>query len=306
MSARAALFYAKIVLMPLGIGCLVYWAAQEESIRHHVRWSWELPAGAALSLLAMGPLALRFRHALQIAGFRLDAAQSLRINALSAFYHFFVPLSIGAEVTKFVQLRLCHPQRGAMRLAGAIVLDHILGFTALLALLVVLLNGDNPLRIGFDPRYIAVAVIAVNGTGLAIAWHLRERLGSTARDILVRIASHRGHALLAITWSCAMQVLLAIALILPASAWGIGIGFRDLLSVLVGASMLAAVPINVAGIGAAEIAGTGLYMALGLSSREALALVSLLYCYRLLFALVGGLWDFAATRRRAHPEAAVS
>jgi len=41
-------------------------------------------------------------------------------------------------------------------------------------------------------------------------------------------------------------------------------------------------------------------MALGLTSKEAVLLVSLLYCYRLLFALLGGLWDFAATRRSAH------
>ena len=69
---------------------------------------------AILSLLAMGPLALRFRHALKVAGFALRAAQSLRINSLSAFYHFFVPLSIGAELTKFVQLKMTHPERGAL------------------------------------------------------------------------------------------------------------------------------------------------------------------------------------------------
>jgi len=93
MPVRATLlFYLKLVLLPLGIGCLLYWAAQEESLRQHARWGWELAAGAVLSLVAMGPLAMRFRHALHIAGFALGAVQSLRINALSTFYHFFVPL----------------------------------------------------------------------------------------------------------------------------------------------------------------------------------------------------------------------
>ena len=94
-----------------------------------------------------------------------------------------------------------------------------------------------------------------------------------------------------------MQFLLAAALALPAQAWGLDITYRELLFVLAASSLLSAVPINVAGIGAAEIAGTGLYIALGLSSREAVLLVSLMYCYRLLFAVLGGLWDFAATRR---------
>ena len=47
----------------------------------------------------------------------------------------------------------------------------------------------------------------------------------------------------------------------------------------------------VAGVGAGDVAGTGLYLALGLSMPDALTLVSLLYCYRLAMAAVGGLWE---------------
>ena len=52
------------------------------------------------------------------------------------------------------------------------------------------------------------------------------------------------------------------------------------------------VPINVIGVSAIEIAGAGLYLAVGLTVAEALGLVSLLYCYRILIALLGGLWEF--------------
>ncbi len=298
MPSRNTLFYLKLVLLPLGIGCLLYWAMQEESLRRQARLSWELSAGALLSLLAMGPLALRFRHALKVAGFALHAAQSLRINALSAFYHFFVPLSIGAELTKFVQLKMTHPERGALRLTAAILLDHVLGFAALLAILVGLFVGDSPLAGPIDLRWIAVAIIVVNGLLLSLAWRFRTRLSAPVRDMLQRLMAHRLDAVAAVCWSVTMQALMAAALVLPAHAWGLDIDYRELLFVLAASSLFAAIPLNVAGIGAAEIAGTGLYVALGLSSREAVLLVSLAYCYRLLFAVLGGLWDFAATRRR--------
>lgn len=298
MPARATLvFYLKLVLMPLGIGCLLYWAAQEESLRQHARWGWELVAGAMISLVAMGPLAMRFRHALHIAGFALAAGQSLRINALSTFYHFFVPLSIGAEVTKFVQLKLVHPQQGAMQLTGAILLDHVLGFAALLVILVGMFCVDYPLPGTIDLRWLAVAVIAMNGVLLGVAWGMRERLGAKTRDVLERLAGHRLDVVAALAWSCAMHALLAAAMLLPAQAWGLDLGYREFLFVLAASSLLSAIPVNVAGIGAAEIAGTGLYIALGSSSKEAVLLVSLMYCYKLLFAVLGGVWDFAIGRR---------
>lgn len=298
MPSRSTVFYLKLVLMPIGIGCLLYWATQEETLRQQARWNWELSAGALLSLVAMGPLALRFRHALNVAGFALHTAQSLRINALSAFYHFFVPLSVGAELTKFVQLRLAHPERGALRLTAAILLDHVLGFAALLTILIGLFAGDNPLAGPLDIRWIAVAIIIVNSLLLTLAWRFRARLSASFRDVLQRLVTHRLDVVAAIGCSVAMQALMAVAVVLPAGSWGIDIDYREILFVLAASSLFAAIPLNVAGIGAAEIAGTGLFIALGLSSQQAVLLVSLGYCYRLLFAVLGGVWDFAATRRR--------
>ncbi|HMM76099.1 MAG TPA: lysylphosphatidylglycerol synthase domain-containing protein [Gammaproteobacteria bacterium] len=299
MPSRTTVFYLKLVLLPLGIGCLLYWATQEETLRQQARLGWELSAGALLSLVAMGPLALRFKHALKVAGFALRGAQSLRINALSAFYHFFVPLSIGAELTKFVQLKMTHPERGALGLTAAILLDHVLGFAALLAILIALFTGERVLDGPIDVRWIALAVIVVNGLLLTLAWQCRARLRASLRDILERLMTHRLDAAAAVGWSIAMQALMAAALLLPAQAWGMAIEYREFLFVLAASSLFAAIPLNVAGIGAAEIAGTGLYIALGLNSREAVLLVSLMVCYRLLFAVLGGVWDFAATRRRA-------
>lgn len=301
MLSQPSLFRLKLALLPAGIGTLLYWASREESLRHGELVGWPLLGGALLSLLAMLPLALRFRHAMRIAGFHVDLRQALRINALSAFYHFFVPLSIGSELTKFVHLRAVAPERGSMRAAGAILLDHVLGFAAIAAIIVALLVHGRRLPIALDPAWLRAAACIAAAAGAAGAWHFRARIRARGGELLSRIATHRLDAAAAVAWSALMQILLAAAVATGSSAWGLAIPFPDMLFVLAGSNLLAAVPLNVAGIGAAEIAGTGLFIALGLSSREAVLLVSLLFCYRLLFAVAGGAWDFVATHRRGRP-----
>jgi uncharacterized membrane protein YbhN (UPF0104 family) len=298
MLSERTLFRLKLVLLPAGIGTLIYWASQEDSLRRGDVLGWPLIAGALLSLVAMLPLALRFRLAMRIAGFHIDVPRALLINALSAFYHFFVPLSIGSELTKFVHLRAVAPEHGSMRAAGAILLEHALGFTAILLLLGLLLAGGQKLPVAVDPVWAWTAVGVANAIGLVLAWRIRARIRREGGELLARIATHRADAAAALAWSILMQVLLAAAVALGSSAWGFGVSFGDMLFVLAASNLLAAVPLNVAGIGAAELAGTGLFIALGLTSREAVLLVSLLFCYKLLFALAGGTWDFIATHRR--------
>jgi uncharacterized membrane protein YbhN (UPF0104 family) len=297
MPAERTLFRLKLVLLPVGVGTLVYWASREDSLRHGAVFGWPLLAGTLLSLVAMLPLALRFRCAMRIAGFHVDLPKALLINALSSFYHFFVPLSIGSELTKFVHLRAVAPERGAMRAAAAILLEHALGFAAIVLLLAFLVARGHGLPVAVDPLWVRLAL----GVGVAIsvgaAWRLRARLRSEGRELLGRIATHRVDAAAAMAWSMLMQVLIAAAVAVGSSAWGLGVSFVDLLFVLAASNLLAAVPLNIAGIGAAELAGTGLFIALGLSSREAVLLVSLLFCYRLLFAVAGGVWDFIASHR---------
>lgn len=297
MAASRTIFLAKLVLLPLGVGTLLYWASQEHSLPRAAAWTWQLSTGIALSQLAALPLALRFRHALKIAGFMVDVAHSLRINALSAFYHFFVPLSIGSELTKFLQLRAVAPEQGAMRAAGAILLDHLLGFAALLAILVTLMVAKPPLPFRLDSQPAGLVLLAAALAAATVAWRFRSRLLPLVREVSSRIEKHRADACQGFLWSVVMQAILAAAVLLGSSAWHIEISYLEILFVIAASSTLSALPVNVAGIGAGEIASTGLYMALGLSSKAALLLVSLLFSYRLLLAIIGGVWDFLATRR---------
>ena len=103
---------------------------------------------------------------------------------------------------------------------------------------------------------------------------------------------HQKQLVLALACSLLMHLLIAAAVFCGALHWQIEISYLQVLFVLTGAFLFQMVPINLVGVGAIEIAGAGLYLAVGLTMSQAISLVSLLYCYRILIALVGGLWEF--------------
>ena len=93
-----------------------------------------------------------------------------------------------------------------------------------------------------------------------------------------------------------MQLLLAAAVHTGGGALGIEIAYLEILFVLTASLIFQAVPVNVGGVGVADVAGTGLYVALGLALPAAILLVSVMYFYRIAIAIVGGLWELSATR----------
>ncbi|CAN0504062.1 unnamed protein product, partial [Phaeothamnion confervicola] len=123
----------------------------------------------------------------------------------------------------------------------------------------------------------------------------QRRADLNAGQVLARLLAHKRDAALALAWSVAMHALLAGAVYVGSLGWGLALTYWQVLFVLASASVLQAVPASLLGIGVADVAGTGLYVALGLSLPDALLLVSLLYCYRLLAAVLGGLWESGKT-----------
>ena len=279
---------AKAVGILAGLAALASWLGRE---RAGALWGWPLFAGLSLSWLSMLAYALRFKAVMAAAGFAISFLQSLRLLTLSVFVHFFVPMSVGSEMTKFLRLRALSPQRGSLAQAGALVLDHAVGFVALLAMTLALLAWRDPLGLGRTwPLGIAC------GLGLAglLATYLAgsgTRFRATTAELRERLLRHRTQLAVGLLGSAAMHLLLATAVFVGALDTGIAIAWPELLLVLVGAGMLQLLPLNVAGVGAGDVAGTGLYLALGLSLPDALTLASLLYCYRLAMAAVGGLWE---------------
>ena len=286
----------KIVFVPLGIAALVYWASQEQSVRLADSWNGYLILGVILSQISICFFALRFRRVMRVVGLHLSVREALHINALSMFYHFFVPLAAGADVTRYVKLRGLAPERRPIAMAGGIVLDHIVGLGTLIVIAIVLVVALKPTIVTFDTRVLVLAVTLVICLAAGAGMSIRQSASLKMTELMTRLRSHKLDVAQAVVLSLAMQLLTAAAVFAGSIGWGIGIGFHEILLVLTASFIFQAVPFNVGGVGVADIAGTGLYIAIGLTPAAALLLVSLMYCYRLLVALTGGVWELASAR----------
>ncbi|MEQ8497168.1 MAG: lysylphosphatidylglycerol synthase domain-containing protein, partial [Gammaproteobacteria bacterium] len=195
----------------------------------------------------------------------------------------------GGDLTKFVKLRA--RDHAAHTVAGAIVLDHALGATSLIVLAAAswwqLAIPGVPLVSLLGGSLVLAALLAAAGLLLAARWRPTRDL----RTLLAR--ARRRWPLLAgaLVLSLIMHVTLAAAVWVASRDWGFALDFTRVLAVFSVSALLQAVPVSVLGAGAAELAGTGLYLALGLPGAAALLMTSLFYSYRLIMALLGGLWD---------------
>ena len=281
----------KMVLAPLGVFALLYWASQEQSISFDAN-PLLLLVGSLLALTSMLPFALRFREVLKIVGFQVSVIDMTRILAQSMFYYFFVPLSVGTEVSKFAKLSNLDPQYPKTKLASAIALDHIVGLLVLLVISLGLYTALDPLVVRLN--HIAFAVILIGCIVISVAawFYLARARRLKIRQVPAMMYAHKKSLIAASCYSLVMHSAIAAAVFAGASLWQFDISYLQILFVLTGAFLFQMVPINLIGVSAIEIAGAGLYLAIGLSVTEALSLVSLLYCYRILIALIGGLWEF--------------
>ena len=288
---------AKVVAIPSGVAALTYWALQERPMQFSAGWNSFLILGVLISQVSIYVFALRFRCVMKIAGLSLSVTDSLRINTLAMFYHFFVPLSIGAEVTKLVKLRAVAPDRGLVATVGGIALDHFVGLATLILISTSLIVVLRPVAIDLDTY--SFITLALSGLLIAalLVLALRKRFSSKMKSLLERLQGHQTDVFCAFGLSVFMQLLIAAAVFVGSFGWGLEIGYFQILFVLTGSLIFQGLPINLAGVGVAEIAGTGLYIALGLPASAAVLLVSLLYCYRILIALIGGLWELTASKR---------
>lgn len=283
--------------MPLGVAALCFWLVRQRPLPVTEGWSGYVLLGALVSAASAGLLALRFRRVMGIVGVRLSALDALRINTRAMFYGFFVPLGGGTDLARFIQLRRAAGGADAWCTAGGLVLDHLVGLATLLALAAGLLLALEPLAGTLDPRLVAA------GAGLAGILALLAGAGVWRgravgiRGLLRRLPAHKGAVLEALALSLGMQLLAAAAVFVGSRGWHIDIGYAEVLFALAGSLVFHGVPIGLAGLGVADLAGTGLYLAMGLPAADAVLLASLLYFYRVLIALAGGIWQLVPAAR---------
>ncbi len=281
---------AKAAVMAAGICALGRWALDERAVS---LWDWALLQGFLVTLASMLCFAQRFRTVMGIGGIRLQLVDALRITTLSVFWHFFVPLSVGAELTRFTRIRAHAPGRSALEIGAILVLDHAIGAVVLFTLASLLLVTLNPFgrwSFGIPLAMVMLGMLAGGVLRISGRWPSQQiRLLWTERRAVLAAAG----------WSAAMHLLLAAAVWIGSRHWHLPIDYPRMALVMTGSGLFHMVPINVAGAGASDVAGLGFYLTLGLSRAEALLLVSLLYSYRLATGLLGGWWELLASRHRA-------
>ena len=286
---RGPLAMARSIIIALGVLLLMAWATREAGLRGDGAWPGALLAGWLLCLISFSLYAWRFCHSLRVFELALRTRQSLRINLLAMFYQCFLPLAVGADLTRYVKLRGLAPDRRPLFMAGGIVLDHLVGLVSL-GLLALPVGGLALVRHGLvEGADVVVAVPMLIALGaLLLRRHAVIAPGATLQ---YRLRSHWRSLVAAIALSMAMHCVTAAAIYAGSRGWPLTIAYSDILLVLTLSFMLQSVPFNLLGLGAAEIGSAALYVALGLSPAAAVLLVSMLYAYRLLLAALGGLWD---------------
>ncbi len=287
----------KVVGVPLGVAALCYWAVQDRALRAGSGLNGMLLLGTVVSQISAALFALRLRRVMRIVGVRLGVLEGFRINTQALFYGFFVPFAPGSDVARYVQIRRIAAKPAARLAAGGLVLDHLIGVATLLSIAITLWVVAKPIAsdVAGDSlvTWLPLALLAL--PALAVIALRSDRL-TGLRRVVTRIPAHGADLVHACLLSATMQILLALAVFIGSRGWHIDVGYLDLLFVLTGSLVFQAIPVNLAGIGVADVAGTGLYLALGLPASDALLLVSLLYFYRLVLALVGGLWQMLPAR----------
>jgi uncharacterized membrane protein YbhN (UPF0104 family) len=228
-------------------------------------------------------------------GITLKVTETLRINTLAIFYHFFAPLSIGADLTKFMKLK--KNSASTRHRIGSIIFDHTVGICALIVLSLVLVVIRKPELGQLNFNGYASFLILAAAVLLLTSILFRQRIKHYMAAIFIIIKSEWLLIFVAFCFSIIMHMVLAAGIFVGSHGFGIAISYLDILFVLSISMTLQSVPISLLGIGAPEIVSTAIYTIIGLSIPAALLMVALLYIYRLITSIMGGLWQILESGR---------
>jgi len=239
-----------------------------------------LLACGLLLVLAL-PLALRWRFILARLGRPLALRSLVGIVLIGMFFNQLLPSSVGGDGVRV--WRTWRAGLGAAEAVNAVLIDRMLGLTALLALAA----AGLPFLVGFLPPGVpraAVPLAILLGVG-AIASVLlcaslpaalgRFRVIGFIRRLSVDLRSVLGAprtVLPAMALSLLIMVVVVGVVLVLARGLGIGVGWRECLAVVPPSLLVMALPISVAGWGVREGAFVAGFGFVGVPATHALAL----------------------------------
>jgi len=278
----------RIGLIVVGLALLLGWVLEQwpqEALRIPYGY---LLAALLLNQAALLAAALRLQATLGIFGIAIGSGQALRIHLQSLFYFFFVPMSVGLELGRFIELRRLAPGAPASRILLALLADRLLGLIGVILVTVMTLPMVLPGRMPAELPPGWLAWTAGIGAGVTIAgtvlFLVQARL---RRVILALLILDRASVRRLLGLSAASMLLVVAAVLAIAQGAAVAIGFGEL-GFALGIALLGMVlPVSVLGATLGEGAGIGAFVFLGLPPAAALLLVSAAYCGRLVGALQG-------------------
>jgi hypothetical protein len=287
----------KMSLVLAGLGVLFYWVSDSWS----ANISGVTPTAVLLALLinqaALFVAALRLRATLSTFGIPITAGQAFLIHLRSLFYFFFVPMSVGLEISRFVAIRRLAPTTATRPLAIALLLDRVLGLVAAVLLAGSLAGLVLPAsaRFAIAPGWILAGLGLSVGLGFALLAH--RPLRRHVFDLFTAMRALGPRLVVPLLLSVAAIALVCASVYAFARASGIDIGWLPLSFALSTSLLGMAIPVSLLGASLGELAGVGALTFLGLSPGAAVLLASVVYSGRLIGAMQGAvieLWSDAA------------
>lgn len=264
-----------------------------------------LPAGALACLQCSIVLfALRFRISLWTFGVCIPTRHAARIAMQSLFY-FFVPLSAGTEVCRWIKVRAMVPDSSQLAVIASVTFDRLMAALACLVIsstcffLVDLrgLHGSPTSLRSAEPWKIAIAILFLLAF---IVMAMRRSWRSVRVRRLIELGGSRllRGATVAMTMSIAVQILTVLALWLFSRWLGIELSLAGIALGATGGALAQILPISLAGAGPAEIGSALLFHAAGATPEQAVLLATLLYLCKLVGAIEGGILEWPPISRR--------
>ena len=291
---RTILSLLRLVAVPIAVGWVIVVLLRESpDLKLSISFIW-LVASLITIQLALWVVSLRITQLMAIYEIAIPTLAAFKINLRSMFYFLVLPTQAGMEAVRFFGIRRASPKADNTKTATILLLDRLIG-----ALAAAILCGLAAIRVlpghlnSFLFSYQTWHVVVFSGCvlGLIVATYLlRSRLMGFADKILTvlkPLVHARRRLFIILIWAVLAHTLFISSVAFALYGIGISVPIDALAFAIMGGNFLMLIPISFAGIGAAELAGVVLLIAVGVPESAAAAAIFVTYLTRVIAGLQG-------------------
>ena len=291
---RILLSLLRLVVVPVAVGWLIIsLLKQSPDLDLKLKPFW-LVLSVLTIQLSLWIVSMRIVQLLAIYELGTTTLTALKINLRSLFYFLVLPTHAGMEAVRFFGICQAVPTADKTTVAAVILLDRLFGALAAAALCSIaaiqVLPGHLD-TLSFSTRDWPVGLaMGAMGVLFVILFVLRHRLNLLLQrivSILKPLTHARGYLLVVFFWAALSQVFVVAGVAFALLGIGVDIPVAALAFAIMGGTFLMLVPVSFAGLGAAEVAGVVLLIAVGVNEPAAATAVFVTYLTRVFAGLQG-------------------